>query len=273
MRLRAWVFWRPACRADEARITREGDLTATDEAEWTVAREERAALVLARAVAGEAVEVISWAPAEAEPVLRQALALGARRVWRVASPALNEDDVVGTARGLVAARDVAMARTATDDATSGAETGELWFFGAGSLDYNRGAVGPAVAGILGCRLFTGMTDAAGPAGFLAKEEQPVATVAALPGAVGAHRQAAVIIVGRGAPQPPKPNVLALARVAGRAVETIALPSEAGAAASVTIRVTERESIVPRRRLGEVLPEDPEEAVHLLLARLRERRAF
>ncbi len=277
MKVRAWVFWRPACRADEARVGRDGTLGAADEAEWAVASEERAALALARAVAGDAVEVISWAPEEAEPTLRQAFGFGARRVWRVAEPAVVEDDVVATARGLVEATKVASAAAAAvagnNAADDGDETGnagdariqEVLFFGPGSFDYRRGAVGPAVAGVLGCPFCEGVTDVTQ---ILALQERPERQDWSSPG-----RRAAVVVAGTDAPQPPKPSVIALARTAGRAIDTLSLTGEGARTAQATVRVTGRESVVPRRRIGEVLPENPEEAVHLLISRLRERRVF
>lgn len=283
VKVRAWVFWRPACRADEARVGRDGTLGAADEAEWAVASEELAALALARAVAGDAVEVISWVPEEAEPTLRQVFGFGARRVWRVAEPAVVEDDVVATARGLVEAAEVASAAAAAvagnNAADDGDETGnagnardagdagiqEVLFFGPGSFDYRRGAVGPAVAGVLGCPFCDGVTDVTQILALLERPERRDWS--------SSGRRAAVVVVGTDAPQPPKPSVIALARTAGRAIDTLSLTGEGARTAQATVRVTGRESVVPRRRIGEVLPENPEEAVHLLISRLRERRVF
>ncbi|MEW6399513.1 MAG: hypothetical protein AB1503_10165 [Bacillota bacterium] len=225
------------------------------EAERQLAAAEGAAVGLARGLGAE-VTVLSWMGPEGEAALRQALALGATAAVRLhradplsAEPWLDPDPG-RTARVLAG--------------YLGEHPAEAILCGGASEDQGRAAVGPMLAELLGLPLASGVV------GVRREDEALVAECHH-----GAQRVTvrlgipALLTVGEDAPRPARPSVMALARAMRAPLEVVEAPAPASLVTAHALVSAER-----RRPLREALEASTvEEACHLLLARLRERRVL
>lgn len=98
-------------------------------------------LRLSKQAPGGEVTAVSLGPVEAEPTLREALAMGADRALLVTDPLLEDSDGLGTAKALAA---VVRQLDDVDVVMTGART----------TDRYAGHVGPAMAAILGWNVAT-----------------------------------------------------------------------------------------------------------------------
>ncbi len=236
---RACVLAKVVRRTDRMLVTM-GEMDAS-EAEWQLDAGSVAALEWARRFGGAATEitVLSWAPPEQEGLLRQLLAQGAHRLIRITTPLGAEEaaDPLVVADGLVQGIRVAGA--------------EAVFCGSRSSDEGRGATGPMVAALLGWPFVE--AEAAGGT-------QTGAAAVTGP---------AVVSVDPLGPKPGKPNFMAVSRAFKAPVESLEV--------QVRRPQVQYTGIIPgteRGRGREVLAGTAlDEALSLLLVRLRERRVF
>lgn len=245
--MKVCVLARVVRRTDRMLVTM-GEMDAS-EAEWQLDAGSLAALEGARRTAGARagpaagaalpateITVLSWAPAEHEGLLRQMLAQGAHRLVRITTPlgAAEAADPLVVADGLAQGIRAASA--------------EVVFCGRRSSDEGRGATGPMVAALLGWPFLE--TDGATP--LLPAVPWP-----------------AVVAVDPLAPKPGKPSFLAVSKAFKAPVENV----------EVRVRrpLVQYAAVIPgteRNRGREVLAGAAlDEALSLLMVRLRERRVF
>ncbi|MEW6546005.1 MAG: hypothetical protein AB1446_03705 [Bacillota bacterium] len=225
------------------------------EAERQLGAAEAAAVALARGLGAE-VTVVSWTGPEGEAALRQALALGASRAVRLHRPdPLSAEPWLDPDPGRAARVLAGYLRE---------HPVEVILCGAASDDQGRAAVGPMLAELLGLPLATGVVNARREGESLVVECDRGPWRVTLRLGVPA-----LLTVSEDAPRPARPSVMALAKAMRVPVEVVQVEAPPTLLTAHALVSAER-----RRPLRETLEaSDPEEACHLLLARLRERRVL
>lgn len=225
------------------------------EAERQLAPAEAAAVAMARGLGAE-VSVLSWTGPEGEAALRQALALGATGAVRLHRPdPLAEEPWLDPDPGRTARVLSAYLRD---------HPAEVILCGAASGDQGRAAVGPMLAELLGLPVATGVLSVRREGeSLLAECDHGASRVTVRLGIP------ALLTVSVDAPPPARPSVMALARAMRAPLETVEVEAPPPLLTGHALVSAER-----RRPLRETLEASGvEEACHLLMARLRERRVL